>query len=47
MSTRCWMIGSIASSLSIVAAIVSRSASFCARWPIERGKFGAIFFGLP
>ena len=33
MSTRCWMIGSVASSLSIVAAIVSRSASFWPRWP--------------
>ena len=39
-----WFIGF---ELAIVAAIVLRSASFCARWPIERSEIGAVFFRLP
>src|SRR5262249_36181667 len=41
MSTRCWRIGIVASSFEIVAAIVARSASFCARWRSRASSLAA------
>ncbi len=42
MSNRSWTTGMVASSLSIVAAIVARSASFCSCLALERAELGPV-----